>query len=150
MKHKVDIFEVMKAIDSRDINFFTNLTSDQKSAVAPVVLMRWLSSGKRDATHLMNVILNPLVFPLHKHQGLLYKLMVACSDGKQERYSWVKKKGKDKSAPTADLAISEYYRCSRKEAGYYRKKLKSEDILEMAEDMGYDSEKMKKIKTELK
>ena len=149
-KKKLDIFEVMKAVDTRDIGYYDALPDDLKTAVASVVLMRWLSAGTEQSVHLMNFVLNPVVFPLYKHPGLLYKLMVACSDGKSKRHNWIKKKTKDKSAPVSDQAISEYYECSRREAGRYRKLLAKEDILEMAEDMGYDSDRIKKIKAELK
>lgn len=147
---KIDIFEVMKSVDARDINFYENIPADQRSSLAPVVMMRWLSADNAQSVHLMNYVLNPVIFPLYKHPGLLAKLMVACSDGKSKRHNWIKKKGKDKSAPTSDKVISEYYHCSRRESSRYRKLLQKEDILEMAEDLGYDSEGMKKIKAELK
>ncbi len=150
MTNKVDIFELLKRVDARDIEFYESLSQPEKNSVAPVVALRWFSSGSDQHVHLSNFVINPVVFPLYKHPGLLYKMMVACSDGKKKRYSWVKKKSKDKSAPNADKTIAEYYQCSVKDASSYRRKLASEDILEMAEDMGYDAERIKKIKAELK
>lgn len=150
MTYKLDIFDTLKQIDKRNITFFDNLPDEAKKGFAPIVITRWFSSGNPYQLELTSVILNPMTFKLYKHPSLMYKLMVACSDGKDKRYAWIKKKGKDKSAPTAVSAISEYYVCSKSDAHKYRTRLSLEDVVEMAEELGYDKDQIKKIKTELK
>ncbi|QDJ96415.1 hypothetical protein Xoosp13_229 [Xanthomonas phage Xoo-sp13] len=80
----------------------------------------------------------------------MYLLLTACSDSKSKRYSWIKKKGKDKKAAVSVSAIAQYYDISKSEAIGYLPRLTLEDVLDMAEDLGYDKEQIKKIKTELK
>ena len=150
MTEKLDIFDTLKHIDQRDITFYDSLSPELKKSFAPVVFMRWFSGGTKLQTQLANGILNPMVFKMYNHPGLMYKLMVACSDGKQKRYAWVKKKSKDKSSPTAVKAIMQYYDCSHKGATRYKKLLSVEDILEIADVLGYDKDVTKKIKDELK
>lgn len=150
MSDKLDIFDVLKEIDKRNINFYDSLGDDKKKQFVPLLTMRWLSSGTALDTGLQNTILNPTVFRLHRHPGLLYKLMVATSDGKSRRYSWIKKKSKDKSAPITTSIIATYYQCSKKDALRYKKRMTIEDILEMADALGYDKEQVKKLKAEWK
>jgi hypothetical protein len=150
MTEKLDIFGTLREVDKRNINYYDNLPPDVQKSFAPVMFMRWYSSGSDMHTKLMNATMNPLVFKMYKHPGLMYKLMVACSDGKQRQYSWIKKKTKDKSAPTATAAVKAYYDCSHKDAVRYRKQFSLDDILEIADELGYDKEQVKKIKTELK
>lgn len=150
MSEKLEIFDVLKEIDKRNINFYDNLGDDKKKQFVPLLTMRWLSSGTATDTVLQNAILNPMVFRAHRHPSLLYKLMVATSDGKSRRYHWIKKKSKDKSAPLSVGVVSTYYQCSKKDAIRYKKRLSVDDILEMAEELGYDKEQVKKLKTELK
>ena len=149
MSQKLDIFETLKEVDNRNIHFFDALDADQKKSFAPVVFMRWLSSSSSQL-ELVNAVLNPMVFRMHKHPALMYKLMTVCSDGKSKRYGWVKKKGKDKSAPKTTAAISQYYDCSKKDASRYKTRLTVDDVLEMAEELGYTSDDIKKIKAEWK
>lgn len=150
MTDKLDIFEVLKHIDKRDISFYDNLSDDQKKQFVPLLTMRWLSSGSPQATVLSNGVLNPLVFKLYRHPGFMYKLMVAISDGKSKRHTWVKKKSKDKASPTVIATIAAYYQCSKKDALRYKNRLSEDDILEMADELGYDKDQIKKLKSELK
>lgn len=150
MSDKLEIFDVLKEIDKKNVGFYDGLSDEHKKQFVPLLTMRWLSSGTKLQTQLQNAILNPMVFKLHRHPGLLYKLMVATSDGKSKRYTWIKKKSKDKSAPTVVAVISSYYQCSKKDALRYKKQLSEDDILEMADELGYDKEQVKKLKTELK
>lgn len=150
MTEKLDIFETLKQIDKKNINYFDNLDMEAKKSLAPVVFMRWFSSGNTKQLQLANAILNPMVYKMYHHPALMYKLFVACSDGKSKRYNWIKKKSKDKSAPTATATIAAYQKCSKTDAARYRSQFTMDEIIEMAEDMGYDNEWVKKIKTELK
>ncbi len=150
MTDKIDVFEILKQIDKRDVTYFKSLTDDQKKQVVPLLLMRWISSGTPMQTQLVNAIINPLIFKLYKHPELLYKLLVTCSDGKSRRYNWVKKKSKDKSSPVTIEVISEYYRCSKSDAMRFKKNLEMGDVIDMADSLGYDKDKIAKIKVEYK
>lgn len=151
MSEKLDIFELLKAIDKRDIGFYSRLSPEEKKGFVPLVAMRWFSSTQDPLQlQLVNTVLNPTVFGFYKHPELMYKLFVACSNGKPERYSWIKKKGKDKSSPTIMGAIEQYFDCSREEAQNYRKLFTDEEILELVDILGYDNEQVKKVKAELK
>lgn len=150
MSDKLDIFETLKQVDKHNIHLFDDLSIDAKKSFAPVVYMRWMSSGSDLQLELLNGIVNPLVFRLHRHPALLYKLMTVCSDGKSKRYSWVKKKGKNKSCPKSISVIAQYYDCNKNDAERFKSRLTIDDVLEMADELGCASDDIKKIKAEWK
>lgn len=149
-KPKLDIFELLSKIDSKNITYYDNLDEDVKKTFAPVVVMRWASSAGGMQTLLLNECVNTTVFKFYDHPSLMYKLMVAASDGKKRRHEWIKKKGKDKSKSFSVDTIAKYYNCPKRDARFYVNRLEQDTVLEMAEALGYDSEEIKKIKAEFK
>lgn len=149
-ERKLDIFEVLKEIDSGNRTFLDTLEDDVKKDFVPLVTMRWASSVGGMQAVLLNELVNPMVFKFGNQPELLYKLMVASSDGKQRRYRWLKSKSKTKANKLTIRTIAAYYKCTAKDAGFYAKRLPLEDILEMAEALGYDSDTIKALKAENK
>lgn len=147
---KLDMFEVLKQIDSGNRTFLDTLEDDVKKEFVPLLTMRWASSAGGMQAVLLNELVNPMVFKANGHPDLLYKLMVASSSGKQRRYRWIKSKSKVKANKLTIKTIANYYQCTAKDAGYYAKRLPLEDILEMAEALGYDSDAIKELKAENK
>lgn len=145
MDKKVDIFEVLKKIDQCDLSYFKAMSEAEKKSLHPLVLMRWLS-GTKDVKQItrINSVLNPFVFQLHKEKDLLIKLLM-CSSTSSKTYRWYAKKKQNKRSIDLDI-ISEYYDCSIKEAIGYVDMIPKEDLISMAESIGYDKEQIKKLK----
>lgn len=143
--NKLDIFEVLKSIDNFDIDYFSELTPEQEKTLHPLVVMRWLS-GTRDIKQItrINSVVNPFVFSLHKEKKLLTRLLLCCSTSKKT-YSWVKRKKQERATSRSQL-IQDYYDCTHKEALIYEKTISLEDLISMAEEVGYDNEEIKKLK----
>jgi hypothetical protein len=144
-QNKLDIFDILKSIDNFDIEYFDNLTEDEIKTLHPLVIMRWLS-GTKDLKQIVRVnsIVNPFVFSLHKERKLLTRLLLCCSTSKK-MYSWKKRKKQERSSLRSQL-IQEYYDCTLKEALLLDKSITLEDLVAMAEDVGYDNELIKKLK----
>lgn len=149
-ERKLDMFEVLKKIDSGDRTFLDNLDPATKKEFVPLLTMRWASSAGGRQAVLLNELVNTVVFKYYDHPELLYKLMVASSDRKQKRYTWIKPKPKDKGTRLAARTIAKYYNCPYKDAAIYADRLSLEDVLEMAEDLGYDNDLIKDLKAEYK
>lgn len=143
--NKLDIFDTLKRIDNFDVEYFSQLTPDQEKTLQPLVVMRWLS-GTKDLKQItrINSVINPFVFSLHKEKKLLTRLLLCCSTSKK-MYSWNKRKKQERSSLRSQL-IQEYYDCTHKEALIYEKTIPLEDLLWMAEEVGYDNEQIKKLK----
>lgn len=146
---KLDIWEVLRKIDSHDMSYYDNLPEQSKSGLVPIVTMRWLSGTTNNSQLItLNGIVNGLVFNLHKHPALLYKLMVIATPCSKKDYKWFSQKKKVTATKSEDILIR-YLECSPREAKEFMKLYKPTDIIEMAEALGEPKDVIKGITTEL-
>jgi hypothetical protein len=139
----MDLFEQLKRIDNQEIK----LANDPEfmDSFSPFMINKWYSyttDAKR--VLLVNELLNPMIFALHKEQKLLFYLACCCSDGTQKRYSWIKRPKKFNK----DLIsmVSEYYNITAGDAERALEELEKEDLHEILEQMGYEDKLKNKIK----
>jgi hypothetical protein len=142
-----DLFQFLGALSKRDINAFEKLTPEAQKAVAPFVLQRWMT-GTSDAAQIVriNTFVNPFTFSLGQDKALLCKLLAAAATGKTGRYSWIKGPGA-KAEKLRLEAIKQFYGVSTREAKEYS--LDPETIMEMAHQLGWDDDELKKLKAEV-
>jgi len=149
----LDIFYLLSEIDKKNYSLWENFTEEQKKAFSPLVVMRWMG-GMLDPVQLifLNEIVNPVVFNLGSdHKEFLLKLLTVCSNGKSKRYSWINYKvtsGKNKKLAIG--LISEHYRIPLREAEDSLKLFTSEEILELAEQHGFQKDELAALKKESK
>ena len=149
---KLDIFNVLKQISTKNVNFYETLTEEEQKAFQPLVVMRWLT-GTNDVRQIyfLNELVNPLTFPLSNHKQLLYYLMTICGSGQNQRYQWKKQKTKKNvKLPNTIGVIKQYFRYNSKEANEALPLLTNENILDYADQLGKQSDEIKLIKKELK
>lgn len=150
--YKFDIFKVLDHISTRNQAFFDKLSDDDLKDIHPLVLMRWLTgtSDKRQV-FFINTLANPYIFSLTKHKRLLLKLLMTSCSGKSQRYAWNKQLSKaGASKPISTRVVCEYFGYSKRDADDALKLLQKQDILSMAEDLGYQHEDMLKLRREHK
>ncbi len=93
---KLDIWATLKNADTNNLDYYDSLDAEQKKAVAPLVLMRWLSAVSSHNPHAehyilaVNDIVNVGFFELAKFPDLQWKLLAACGVGKSQRHEWIK------------------------------------------------------------
>lgn len=152
MAEKLDIFRVLNAANDKQREFYDELTEDERKAMQPVLVMRWMSGTQNPLQLLLiNECLNQYVFPLYRDKQLLWNLLVASNVGKKQRYTWNKLPAKvDPSRPTCVKVLQQYYHYSTKEAIQALRLLTREDVLILAEALGYQQEDISKIKKEIK
>jgi hypothetical protein len=151
-ERKLDIFRVLEAINDKDETFFNSLTEEEAKAFVPFVVQRWMS-GTPTARQVffINELLNPFVFSLQNHKKLLWDLMLVCSPGKPQRYAWnALPSKKNTSKPTSVKVLQEYYGYSSTDAVNVIDMLSRRSLIEMAEELGWQSEEIAKIKKEVK
>lgn len=149
---RVDIFKLLTALSKKNQKFYEELTEEEKRTVAPLVVMRWLS-GTQSArqVYFLNELVNPFVFSLYKHPELLMKLMTICTSGKFVKYKWNKPLSKKTtSSPITTKCIREYFGYNTIDALGVLPLLTNDDVLQYAEQLGYQPDEIKKIKAELK
>jgi len=147
-ERQLDLWSFLAQLSKRDLTAYDRLTDEQKKEAAPFVIMRWLT-GTADAAQIvrLNTFVNPYAFSLGQEKGLLFKLLAASCTGKGGRYSWLKAPGAKVARLRLDV-IKEYYGVSTKEAATYTT-IGDDTIVEMAEELGWDDEQLRKLKAEV-
>lgn len=145
-----DLFEALAKLSSGDLQWYDRLSPEDKKAASPFVLGRWLT-GTSDTAQLirLNTFVNPYVFSLGQEKALLFKLMAAACTGKSKRYNWLKAPGAKTAPKLKLLAIEQYYDVTSREARLYESSVPAGDVINMAEELGWDSEELKKLKKEV-
>ena len=147
---KLDIFSLLGSIDnSRSGDIYTNLSDDEKKGFAPLVVMRWMT-GTSDERQIMllNEFINPYIFPLAKHPHLLMQSLQVASSKRPKRYTWMGIKGGKKST-LANKVIAEYFDYSMREVNLLSPRPSDAEILQMAEELGWQKDEVTKLKKEL-
>lgn len=148
--YKLDIFKLLGRIDKKSSDdIYSTLSDDEKSGFFPLIIQRWMS-GTQDERQivLLNSFANPYIFSLSNHPQLLMKLFQICSSKIPKRYSWLAVKSKKKNGGILKI-ISEYYEMSLFEVKKLTVLPSNKEILQMAEELGYDKDEIKKLNKEL-
>lgn len=142
-----DLFAGLDRLTAGDLQWYDKLTPEGKKAAAPFVIMRWLS-GTSDQSQIVriNTFVNPYAFSLGADKALLFKLLAAATTHRPKRYYWQKAPGGTSNRMSIGV-IQEYFGWSAREAGL--QKFSHEDIMAMAEELGWDGDQLKKLKKEL-
>lgn len=151
-KHKLNIFQVLGSLSKKNIDFYDKLTEEELKGLHPLVVMRWMS-GTQDARQIvfLNELVNSKVFPLTHHKRLLVNLLSASASGSGGRVQWIKAASKKTTkTPTVVSVVKDMYGYNNSDAIESARLLTNEDILEMAETLGYQSDQLRLIKKELK
>ncbi len=145
-KTSFDLFAGLSALSKGDLSWYDNLSAEGQKAAAPFVMMRWMT-GTSDLAQIVriNEVVNPYVFAGTSTKSALFKSLAIAATKKSSRYAWVK----GPSAKTKKMSlevIKQYYDCSTREASTYT--VGSEDLLEMAAELGLEKEDIAKLKKE--
>ena len=92
-ERKLDIFDVMAAVDKRDVGYLSRQPADVQKGFAPPVVLRWASAVKGPEAEnyiwLVNDIANVDYHSLYEHPELQFKLIALCGAGKPQRHEWI-------------------------------------------------------------
>ena len=145
----LDLFALLGQLDTKDYDAWDNLTEEQRKEFSPYMALRWLM-GTRDHRQLvfLNELVNPLVFPLGQHKELMMKLLTVCTDGQRKRYSWRNFKSSKKPGKALELIMT-HYNYGEREAKDALKLLTPADVMELAEQYGWQKEELTALKKEI-
>ncbi len=146
-RDSLDLFSFLDSLNSGDMQSYDKLDADAKKSAHPFIIMRWLCGTSNPAQIVrINTFVNPYVFSLGSEKPLLFKALAASTIHRPKRHYWLKAPGaKDDKLSTE--AVKQYFGWSAREAQLHS--LSPKQIMEMAEELGWDSEELKKLKKEL-
>lgn len=149
---KFDIFEVLSALDSQNVNYFTSLSDADKKKIPLFVVQRWFS-GTRDELQLLliNECVNPYMFSLQQHPSLLWMLLTAASSGVPRRYSWIKLPSHDVDGTkkvVTELVMHRAYGYSAAETRDVMSMLTYDSVFQLAEYVGTQPDELTELAKE--
>lgn len=147
---KLDIFAVLGKLNTKTGQYYDSLTPEEQKTIAPFVLQRW-ATGTTNAfqVYSVNEFVNPYVFTLQHHKGLLWRLLVAANAGVNQRYQWTKALTKPhESKPVAIAIIRDTHGYSTRDAIDTLGLFSYDDLLAMAIDLGYQQDDLDKLAKE--
>lgn len=147
---KLDIKRELKAVDTRDYNFYDNLTDEEKKAFSPFILMRYTANVQGDASlqewflETTNEYVNKNHWELSKnHKPLLWKLFAGTGIG-QSMYHPYLAAGKKAKANKIEKLLAEIYPAWKLEdIKILASMMDKKDVEELFDKMGFDKKQRK-------
>jgi len=156
---KLDMFELLSALDRRDFKFYSNLTDEQKKAFAGIVAMRWMSvipDRNQELCEFYIQMVNGAAnkhfwnSEMQKHPELQYLVLAVSGIGTKQRHEWIKGPAKKNKNKTLKL-LSEYYPTANdEELLMFYDMNDMDEIIQIAKMLGHQDSQIKELKKELK
>lgn len=147
---KLDIKRELKAVDSREYDFYENLTDEEKKAFSPYILMRYTSSvqGDRDLQEWFVEQTNELVNKDHwvlskNHKGLLWKLFAGIGAGLPIYHPYLAAGKKQKVNKIEKLLAEIHPSMKMEDIKILASMMSKQDIEELFDSMGFDKKQRK-------
>jgi hypothetical protein len=139
------------------MDFYDNLTDEERKAFAPRVVIRWLSTlsdnnpSQQYAILAVNDLVNLGLWSLQKHPELIYKLCALSGTGKKQYHQWIPQGRGAGSQPRLDALIQEFWPQTNSQERDLLKKLRTpEQWMDFASQSGIDDRHLKDLKDEFK
>lgn len=147
---KLDIKRELKAVDTRDYNFYENLTDEEKKAFSPYILMRYTSNVQGDQElqewfiETTNEYVNKHHWTLSKnHKPLLWKLFAGTGVG-QSMYHPYLAAGKKTKVDKIEKLLAELYPAAKlDDIKLLAKLMTKEEKSKLLDNMGFDKKQKK-------
>lgn len=150
MAAKLDIGRELKAVNSRNYDFYSNLTDEEKKAFSPYLLMRYIGNPRTDLETYefildrVNEFVNKNHWDLSKeHKDLLWKLFAGCGTGEKVDYTYLKAGTKGKANKIEKLLAELYPAMKLSDIKILASMMTAEDKEELFDKMGFDKKQRK-------
>lgn len=150
-KRKLNLKEVLAAIDTNDFGFYDRLDEEERKEISPWVLMRFMSScsGPREYSeyHLMvtNDVVNKEFSLMKDHPKLQWLLLACCGSGKKQFHPWIPPGKGMKKDKLQEFVSSVYPHYKLDEIDDFIRLNEKEDLVELAEQFGYTKKEIKDL-----
>jgi hypothetical protein len=149
MAAKLDIKRELQAVNSKDYDFYDNLTDEERKAFAPFILMRYVSNPQnKDAQEWCVERANEYVNKNHwllskKHKPLLWKLYAAAGLGMNLNYQYLAAGKKEKANKIEKLLAELYPAAKMSDIKLMASTMTDRDKEELFDKMGFDKKQHK-------
>ena len=151
MANKLDIKRVLKAVDNKNYNFYSNLTDEERKELSPFVLMRFVSNVQGQDqdieewfVEMTNDFVNKNHWQLSKnHKELLWKLLAATGAGMPCYHPYLAAGKKTKTDKFENLLCEIYPSMKLSDIKLMASMMNEKDREELFENMGFDRKQRK-------
>lgn len=146
--HKLDIFNVLERLDTRQKNYYSKLTDEEKSSLSMWLLTRWMSSSKGMPEHhmlMVNDLVNDDASSLSKHPELQWKLLCVCGTGRKQYHQWVAPPKKAKKDKRIEVLSEMNQNLNSDELAILSGLTSDDDLKDMMYDRGYQEQDIKEV-----
>lgn len=150
MAAKLDIKRELKAVDTRDYDFYNNLTDEEKKAFSPYILMRYTSNVQGESwlqewfLERTNEFVNKDHWVLSKnHKPLLWKLFAATGVGETKYHPYLAAGKKEKANKIEKLLAEIYPTMKLEDIKLMGSMMDDADKEELFDKMGFDKKQRK-------
>jgi hypothetical protein len=148
-KPRLDLKQILYSLDSKNRNFYKNLSEEDKKQYVPFVLMRFLSStpdqsGCHDYhIHMVNELINQNFWMLNKHPELCHLLMTAIGTGQKQYHPWIAGPKKRQGEKIFELFQQQYPGLNEDEFAILLASYDSHSFKEYCQQWGMEDQQVK-------
>lgn len=147
---KLDIKRELRAVDTKDYEFYNNLTEEERKAFSPYILMRYTSNvqGDKDIQEWFLEMTNEFVNKHHwtlskNHKPLLWKLFAATGAGVSAYHPYLALGKKEKANKIEKLLVEIYPSYKLEDIKLLASMMTKTDCDELFDKMGFDKKQRK-------
>ena len=152
---KIPLWEVQQQADENNIDYYDNLSEDEKKQISMFPLMRCLSIVQSDNPLIqeyymimINDVANKGFWEISKYPDLQWKLLASCGIGFKQKHKWIPMGKRPSNSPNIDKLLLEINpRMNDEELKIVKSKLTKEELIELTRGYGI-SDKDSKVYTE--
>lgn len=146
----LDIKRELKAVDTKDYDFYNNLTDEERKSFSPFILMRYTASVQADRdvqehfVEMTNECVNKDHWTLSKnHKGLLWKLFAVTGVGVSAYHPYLAAGKKQKANKIEKLLCEIYPAMKMDDIKFMASMMNKKDCEELFDKMGFDKKQRK-------
>lgn len=146
------IFDILRNITYDNKSFLDNVSEEDLKVFNPYIILMMLCGAKCDRDYHVYTCaeyMNKYIFSLRDHPKLLYKLFCATNATHNYTYYEFIKNENIHPMPYTIAAIKEYYQYTDKQALDVLNIFDINDIMQLADNLGYSDKQINKLKKEL-
>jgi hypothetical protein len=150
MAATLDIKRELLAVDTKNYDFYSNLTDEERKGFSPYILMRYVSSARGDPdiqewfVEMVNECINKNHWDLTKnHKELLWKLFAVTGVGVSTFHPYLAAGKKEKFDKIEKLLAELYPTYKLQDIKLLAKLMDEKDREELFDNMGFDKKQRK-------
>jgi len=152
-EYALDIKQVLSAIDTQKLEYYSQLTEQERKAYSPFVIMRYLSSLPNNsalqayAILAVNDLVNIGFSELRDHAELQHKLLCCAGAGNKQFHPWipVARGKKRRDNPIAELIQNFYPQLNSQELSIMLDTITQQQVIDLAVANGYTEAKIQEL-----